>query len=240
MSASPVGSADPAVGSSRQGLWWRVMHAWTPPALPQQGRPGAITPPEVFQLFAYCTWSPDGREAPEGFAEIKDNRIWLRDLGWTGWGCMPAFTAPCGGKGGGGCLYQASPLHDFGNGQLYSKPAARPSPGKLSRDGHPSHRQLLLPWRQATISFVLHVPKASTQFCGQKHSRHCSSAGAQQEPGSSLVPTSMGRGAVTKPPPLSVSPFSITESAVASKHHRMDFSGTWKAECHAGSLSPQH
>lgn len=164
------------------------MHAWTSPALPQQGRPGAITPPEVFQLFAYCTWSPDGREALEGFAEIKDNRIWLRDLGWTGWGCMPAFTAPCGGKGGGGCLYQASPLHDFGNGQLYSKPAARPSPGKLSRDGHPLHRQLLLPWRQATISFVLHVPKASTQFCGQQHGRHCSPAGAQQEPGSSLVP----------------------------------------------------
>lgn len=149
---------------------------------------GTPSPPEVFQLFAYCTWSPDGREAPEGFAEIKDNRIWLRDLGWTGWGCMPAFTAPCGGKGGGGCLYQASPLHDFGNGQLYSKPAARPSPGKLSRDGHPLHRQLLLPWRQATISFVLHVPKASTQFCGQQHGRHCSPAGAQQEPGSSLVP----------------------------------------------------
>lgn len=149
---------------------------------------GTPSPPEVFQLFAYCTWSPDGREAPEGFAEIKDNRIWLRDLGWTGWGCMPAFTAPCGGKGGGGCLYQASPLHDFGNGQLYSKPAARPSPGKLSIDGHPLHRQLLLPWRQANISFVLHVPKASTQFCGQQHGRHCSPAGAQQEPGSSLVP----------------------------------------------------
>lgn len=149
---------------------------------------GTPSPPEVFQLFAYCTWSPDGREAPEGFAEIKDNRIWLRDLGWTGWGCMPAFTAPCGGKGGGGCLYQASPLHDFGNGQLYSKPAARPSPGKLSRDGHPLHRQLLLPWRQATIIFVLHVPKASTQFCGQQHGRHCSPAGAQQEPGSSLIP----------------------------------------------------
>lgn len=144
MSASPVGSADPSAGSSRQGLWWCVMHAWTFPALPPQGRPGAVTPPEVFQLFAYCTWSPDGREAPEGFAEIKDNRIWLRDLGWTGWGCMPAFTAPCRGKGGGGFtdnvqityrgspLYQASPLHDFGNGQLYSKPAARPGPGKLS------------------------------------------------------------------------------------------------------------
>lgn len=149
---------------------------------------GTPSPPKVFQLFAYCTWSPDGREALEGFAEIKDNRIWLRDLGWTGWGCMPAFTALCGGKGGGGCLYQASPLHDFGNGQLYSKPAARPSPGKLSRDGHPLHRQLLLPWRQATISFVLHVPKTSTQFCGQQHGKHCSPAGAQQEPGSSLVP----------------------------------------------------
>lgn len=58
------------------------------------GMPGAFTPPEVFQLFARCTWSPDGREAPEGFTEIKDDRIWLGDIGRTGWGRLPAFTAP--------------------------------------------------------------------------------------------------------------------------------------------------
>lgn len=58
------------------------------------GMLGAFAPPEVFQLFARCTWSPDGREAPEGFAEIKDDRIWLGDLGQTGRGCLPAFTAP--------------------------------------------------------------------------------------------------------------------------------------------------
>lgn len=47
------------------------------------GVPGAFTPPEVFQLCARCTWSPDGREAPEGFAEIREERIWLGDIGQT-------------------------------------------------------------------------------------------------------------------------------------------------------------
>ena len=48
------------------------------------GTPGAFTPPEVFQLFARCTRSPDGSEAPQGCAEIKDNQIWLGDLGRMG------------------------------------------------------------------------------------------------------------------------------------------------------------
>lgn len=201
---------------------------------------GTPSPPEVFQLFAYCTWSPDGREAPEGFAEIKDNRIWLRDLGWTGWGCMPAFTAPCGGKGGGGCLYQASPLHDFGNGQLYSKPvqdqaqASSPEMGIPCTDSsycpgdrQPSALSSMYP-KQALSSVASSMAGTALQ---QEHSRSQAAA---------LSHTSTGRGAVTKPPPLSVSPFSISESAVASKYHRMDFSGTWKAECHAGSLSLHH
>lgn len=47
------------------------------------GVPGAVTPAEVFQLCARRTWSPDGREAPEGFAEIKE-WIWLGDMGQTG------------------------------------------------------------------------------------------------------------------------------------------------------------
>lgn len=48
------------------------------------GMPGAFNPPEVFQLFARCTQSPDGREAPAQFAQMKNDRIWLRDRGRAG------------------------------------------------------------------------------------------------------------------------------------------------------------
>ena len=48
--------------------------------------------------------------------------------------------------------------------------------------------------------------------------------------------TVMGSQALSKPPPLALSPFLIAESVVTSESHGTDCSGTWEAECRAGSL----
>lgn len=48
--------------------------------------------------------------------------------------------------------------------------------------------------------------------------------------------TFMGRQALSKPPPLALCPFPITESAMTSESQGADCSGTWEAEYCSGSL----
>lgn len=110
---------------------------------------------------------------------------------------------------------------------------------KKPNDGHPLHRQLLLPWRQVNFRFVLHVPQAREHPAMWRTST--AGTAACQDGGTWAAASShvfMGKRALSEPPRLTLSPFPITESGVTSDSHGTDCSGTWEAECRAGSRQP--
>lgn len=70
---------------ARPGLQPCTMPAPTVSVLPL-GAAGSLHPSPLPRYFSYLLTEqrPDGREAPEGFAELKEEPICLGALGWTG------------------------------------------------------------------------------------------------------------------------------------------------------------